>query len=291
MRNLKKFFKQKLDKKTYNKLLILYHTFKSSYDNPLLEFIRKIINLFRPKYPSLFFFSLPKSASESICYELMEVLHFNRKLISAHEYFLDDIFSRHLIRKVNFTGNMVCEHIPLNEFNRKCIEHYEVINKFVVNIRDPRNAIISFAFYCKKVMDQEIFQNEFSEFMKPKLDKAIVNMNDFQLIDHFIKNYYIHFVDWISRWANYAENKKNILILKYEDYIADPRTYIQKVLNFKSYPKNLVEKHKFKKQIHNYNKNKLSNTDYKLQMTKEQILYVDKVGEAVLKKFYKITYE
>ena len=56
MRNFKKFLKKKLDKKTYNKLLILYHTFKSSYDNPLIEFLRKIINLFRPKYPTLFFF-------------------------------------------------------------------------------------------------------------------------------------------------------------------------------------------------------------------------------------------
>ena len=44
--------------------------------------------------------------------------------------------------------------------------------------------------------------------MKPQLDESIVDMNDFQLIDYFIKNYYIHFVDWIYNWAKYAENKK-----------------------------------------------------------------------------------
>lgn len=289
MKNFKDFLKKTLDKETYNKLLILYHTFKSSYDNPLIEFLRKIINIFRPKYPSLFFFSLPKSASESICYELMDILNFNRKLISAHEYFLNDIFSRHLIRKVNSKGDMICEHIPLNEFNKKCIEHYKVFNKFVINIRDPRNAIISFAFFCKEIIKQDLFKKEFAKFMNPKLDEAIVDMSDFQLIDYFIKNYYIHFVDWINNWAKYAENKNNVLILKYEDYVDNPKTYIQNILNFKSYPKNLVDKYKFKKKIH-ANKIKSPKTDYKVQMTKEQILYVDKIGEMVLKKFYKTTY-
>ena len=37
------------------------------------------------------------------------------------------------------------------------------------------------------------------------------------------------------------------------------------------------------KKIHINNKNKLSETDYKIQMTKDQILYVDKIGEMVLK--------
>ena len=288
MQILKKFLKKNFEKRTLNRL---YLTFTNTYDNPVIQFIRKIMNIFRPKYSSLFFFTLPKSASESICYELTDILNFNRKLISAHEYFSNDIFSRHLIRQVNFKGDIVSDHIPLNEFNKKCIEHYKIFNKIIINIRDPRNAIISFAFYCKRQMGHDLLKNEFSKFMRPKLDQRIVDMNDFQLIDYFIKNYYSHFIDWISQWSNYAENKNNILILKYEDYINDPKTYIQNILNFNSYPKVISDEYKFKKKIHVNNKNKLSETDYKIQMTKDQILYVDKIGEMVLKKFYKITYE
>ena len=58
MQILKKFLKKNFEKRTLNRL---YLTFSNTYDNPVIQFIRKIMNIFRPKYSSLFFFHYLKA--------------------------------------------------------------------------------------------------------------------------------------------------------------------------------------------------------------------------------------
>jgi len=161
----------------------------------------------------------------------------------------------------------------------------------VIYIRDLRNVLISWAYFCKSVVSYVIYKKEFSKFLEPELEYNISHLNNNDLVEYFIRNYYSGFVDWIKSWDKYSQNKKNNLIMKYEDYKNNPKKYFETILNFKEFNLNLLTSHKFNKKIHVLKSETSPEADYRNIMTKEQILYVDNIGKNVIHKFYSLTNE
>ena len=221
---------------------------------------------YKSKVNSVWCAGLPKSGTsliEDIFDQLPYVRHdasllrvfYPKKIDHAHGV-NQDIFQE--MKKNRYT--FLKTHSHYNPFYENLAKKYDI--KIIISLRDLRDMMISRYFHIKNDkshwLNNKISRLNFKEgFITSLTSKPSINEQN-------SLSYYYY---WVFDWLKIA-NKKNYLILWYEDYKTNPINYINKILDYTEF--NDFSAEKILKKIKNKkaeNLKKSLNQDSKLKST------------------------
>ena len=133
-------------------------------------------------------------------------------------------------------SNTMFENLPENKFTfLKTHTHYDIKYeqiikshnfKIIISLRDLRDMLISRYFHIMSDknhwLNNKIKNLDFTEGFIYSIEARE---------DNHSSNMLTYYYYWILNWHHEAK-KKNYLILWYEDYLNDPKSYIKKILNY-----------------------------------------------------------
>lgn len=106
------------------------------------------------------------------------------------------------------------------------------IGKCVVHIRDPRQALLSWAKQHRALKDQRITYGIEGDI----IPQSILDGTWEDQIKYYIENEYPKFVNWLVNWLRVAsENAGKILLTTFDDLFNDNMALVAKILNFMGY--------------------------------------------------------
>ena len=91
------------------------------------------------------------------------------------------------------------------------------IDKIIVHVRDPRQALVSFAHHVDRYSDQVPEWTERAGTVSARASQMIAE--------------YKQFIDWISGWVN-LEKDISILFSTFEQYVANKEDFVERYLEF-----------------------------------------------------------
>lgn len=179
-----------------------------------------------------------------------------RTMLSCLLYSDDGEFNFKLIRKIGqfpekiFFKNLVKDFTDFNEIKKKWIVAQDNINldgkiklfkthqgKYTVQgdsftnnsntlatiyiVRDPRNLVNSISNHYTKSLDDSC-----KFLLEPKIIGNNKNLNEKK------GGIYTLLGTWGDHYRSWTRNKNNLLLIKYEDLIKNPRTELEKTINF-----------------------------------------------------------
>jgi len=126
-------------------------------------------------------------------------------------------------------GNVYVIHCSPSRYNR--IELSNRLERMVVHVRDPRQAMISWCFFLPHVIrDLDPVHGLHLGVPKQYLDWELASQIDWQ-----IDNYLPLQIDWIVGWVAAGEDpefKTEILFMTHEELKENQRLYFEKLLKF-----------------------------------------------------------
>jgi len=171
------------------------------------------------KHNILFIAGLPKSGTTWLSTELAKLPGYNIRIIKDRNnktYNHDvgeDIFS--LLPRNRYTVMKL--HTRYSIENIKIV--YKYVEKFIVICRDLRDMCVSRYYHCKN----DDSHRHFELYNKLSIDEGI---------KHCIEVVSTEYVSWVRDWYNYANNRDEILLIKYEELNKNPRGTFENVLTF-----------------------------------------------------------
>ena len=179
--------------------------------------------------PAILVASLPKAGTEFLAGSLLSGLRKRTLGVPAGGLFPNEWFSRQAIpRLVELRPVHVC-HVTASRFN--LTEISERLDRMVVHVRDPRQAIISWCHFLPKVVTnldpiQALHFDLPSDFSDWPFDRQL---------DWMIDNHMPHWVGWVAGWHAAASDprfKTRILFTRHEDLVADQTAFFERLLAF-----------------------------------------------------------
>ena len=183
---------------------------------------------------------LPKSGTtliEDILNELPMVQANNSLLRIYDDRNLDNIhgiseqmFSKFPRNKITFLKT----HTYYGENTIKLVNKYN--SKIIISLRDIRDVMISRYFHAMN--DKNFFQHNliknlsFKEGFIKSLKEEYKGVEWEAGINGKFKKPLEYYYKWIYDWQNYAKNNNNCLILWFEEFVQNPKIYIQKIINY-----------------------------------------------------------
>jgi len=204
-----------------------------------MEYKKILQTVYIPKFkrlPGLFINTLPKSASWYIRYCLCDGLRIPHGSLAGvagifYNMRIDPIMADRFVKYGNqvvqvYIAPVTTNLIALKRFN---------INKLVVHVRDPRQAVISWMYHIERNISRQELQNVLLETKIPYNIYQYLSLSMEQKLDTLIENFLIRFVNWIDGWVNAAEDSNwdfDIMLTRFEDMKADPKAYFQSIIKF-----------------------------------------------------------
>lgn len=192
--------------------------------------------------PPIMVASLPKSGTVFIAKSLREGLNLcsskndTAGMITSGAIQLDagrfpDIFLNYSLFKAFSRlnqGVIGISHLTPNRYNLAMVSRY--LDKIVVNVRDPRQAILSFTHYINELRSSEPLLISTYDFYEKYFTDSLPDQIDFQ-----IQTWLPVFVDWIMRWVRASRDPDfgaDILFTRFEDLKLNPKAYFGSILEF-----------------------------------------------------------
>ena len=127
----------------------------------------------------------------------------------------------------------VCqEHIPATDFHLNAL-HISGLKKIVIQFRDPRDAIVSWAHHIER---QDIAQSPWIQcflISSGNIPENYYTLDWQNKLDHLIKHFYPQMIDWMKGWLRAAQDDRfSIMINTYEKFVDDKESFIQKLIEF-----------------------------------------------------------
>jgi hypothetical protein len=172
------------------------------------------------KKPAILINTLPKSGSMYIFYTLQKGLpnydqyHLTDELRRIFTVFRDTgsafpyTITVDPLEMKNFGRGQALsqEHINFTEPNLDILSRY--IDRFVVHIRDPRQALLSWVHHTKWCAENDII--EYSNNVTQVLQSSFHDQ-----VNYYIENHFKGLIDWLEGWANLlckSDNKNGIYV-------------------------------------------------------------------------------
>ena len=199
------------------------------------EFIARREAAIRSRLPLIVVTTLPKSASESIWNHLAEGLQGAQCHLSVG-LFPDCCL---IPSRVDFgaPGGIVAkEHITATDHNLATLAEFG-INRIVVNLRDPRQVVLSWVHFVREDISQRLLAPIWRKIVPPSriFDEPLETQIDWAL-DSFLPL----LIDFARGWVEADRNPQrsiNVLFLTFEQFRADPVSYANKVVDFYDLPR------------------------------------------------------
>lgn len=182
-------------------------------------------------YNKVLIVGLPKSGTTLVEWILTESGYVNQKISPLRIFYEKGLKNSHDIsyKMLNFIPDnkftFLKRHSEASQQNINLINQFKI--KIILSTRNLKEAMISRylhlisdknSFYFKKLQKLNYIDG-FRFSLTEKNDKNEIPIKEF---------YY-----WYVKWQKYIEEKKmDYLVLKYEDYKFDNKSYIKKILNY-----------------------------------------------------------
>ena len=164
----------------------------------------------------------------------------------------EEVLNPSFISKRMKNGSLNISHLNFNNMNaeliRKSLENKNVY--FIIHIRDPRQAIISWLHYEDKVFKENTYQK-----IARGYSEEYFNLTFYERIDVQINCRFREFVKWVSDWLTFHNSLDNdrCMISTHELLTKSPVEFNESYRNFLNMPNNTLFLHdKPKKDSFNY---------------------------------------
>ena len=180
--------------------------------------------------PSMVITTVPKSASESIWNKLAEGLDLGQCHL-ALGLFPDCCLMPSRVRTAAEGGLIVKEHILATPHNLQTLREHG-IDRIVVQLRDPRQALLSWVHFVRDDVNQRLLAPLWRKIVPaPEVFEQPLE----QQIDWGIERYLPYLIDFAGGWktADDAEDSGlQVHFATFEHFRTDPEAYIAGVLDF-----------------------------------------------------------
>ena len=181
--------------------------------------------------PGILLNSLPKSASESIWNKLAEGLGMAQGHVSLG-LFPDCCLFPHRVRLLAEGGLIAKEHIPATPHNLDSLAACD-IRKLVLNLRDPRQASLSWAHFVKNDVSMRLLAPIWRKIVPPR---QVLDSDFPVLLDWVIERYLPLSLTWIAGWTEEMTRGDAATVrvhaARFETFREDPATYFSELLDF-----------------------------------------------------------
>jgi hypothetical protein len=187
--------------------------------------------------PAILLNTLPKSASLYVLQTLERTLNVESFIVSSRD------FVRATITPQLFYGfgqgrRILHDHLPPVGENLYWIARE--VDRFVVHVRDPRQAILSWAHDRGKRLKK--YGAPFRQAHVPALPPDYLERELTARLDIHIQNDYPHMVEWIRSWLAVSRDPAftpRILFTRYEDLLRDQESFFKRIFEFYDLDANL----------------------------------------------------
>ncbi len=181
--------------------------------------------------PGVLLNSLPKSASETIWNRLAEGLEMAQGHVSLG-LFPDCCLMPHRLAILAEGGLIAKEHIPASSHNLKQLAEAG-IDKILLNLRDPRQASLSWAHFVKSDVSMRLMAPIWRKIVPPR---EILQSDFNRLLDWAIDCYLPLAVAWIADWTKLVSMAEaaplRVFAARFETFRSEPERYFEGVLDF-----------------------------------------------------------
>lgn len=175
----------------------------------------------------IMFNSLPKSASEYCWHTLANNLNYEKIDVSGGIW-PEKIAVRSALEKTYKNEVVSHDHLFPNHFNLLAMNRY--LGKWIIHIRDPRQATISWVYHLQRRFKEEPYESKYF-----KLDDEYFSLPFEKQLDIQIEQHYPLLITWINQWLDIIQEKdyKNkILLTTFENFLEDKLSFFKKILDF-----------------------------------------------------------
>ena len=193
-------------------------------------------------FPPILIATIPKSGTVFIasslrnCLGIVAKMEPIEKMITTGELqiiggrFPDISINYSLLQKLSLSKNgaISISHLPPTNYNSLMVN--SSLEKMVVNIRDPRQVILSNTHHINALKKKEPFIVATYHFPKDYFDLPLINQVDYQ-----IENWLPVFINWVEGWLDVSEDPRlqlDILFTHFEDMKNDPQIFFRSILEF-----------------------------------------------------------
>ena len=166
---------------------------------------------------------------------------------------------------------IVVRHTTANQYNLIALSR--IVDRLIVNVRDPRQALLSFVHHRNRSKLNIAGVAEF--VIWPNSNKNYYSVSFQEQIDSEIESGFLPLaIKWIEGWIDASENQSfypRILFTKHEDLATNPQAFFESILDFYDLDKSkfkFPDPPEFKEGTHN---RKGSIDEWREVFTEEQI--------------------
>ena len=167
------------------------------------------------KSPPVLLITLPKAASLFLATNISNLYGYSDLRISL-DFFPDDHVFPSSALQLSKGGYLAWSHINASKHNLKTL-YDSGVTKFVIQIRDPRQALLSFVHHTRDNLTGPA--HHFVNRLIPKIDSEWFDLSLYQQIDTYIDEWFPAAIKWLADWLDVIDNDPNfsILFLRFED--------------------------------------------------------------------------
>lgn len=180
--------------------------------------------------PGIFFNTLPKSGSIYLYTKLIRGLNIPSIRISGG-HFPDDIIVESQLKELALGKKISQEHLPARRLNLQLLQLH--LNKLIVHVRDPRQAVLSWVHFLEK--EYRVHGEDIHLKIDPPLHPLFFEWSFEKRLDWYLSEYFHYWVQWIYDWFQASQNPRfspKILFTQQKELKQNSKQLIEKILNF-----------------------------------------------------------
>ena len=183
----------------------------------------------RRDIPGIMLTTLPKSASVYIRQILSRYLDIPEGSVQIGR-FPDGLIVPELTQQLAQGGAVAQCHVLPKNHNLVTLESCG-IDRIVVHVRDPRQAMLSWVHYLTQMRNEQV---DLSSLNVVPSEESYFSWSLTDQITWHIENYQPLLNKWIGDWLDASDDLRNVKIhfTKYEDLVSDPKEFFNSILRF-----------------------------------------------------------
>ncbi len=176
---------------------------------------------------------VPRSATTFVRQALSRTLSFPIIPICNSATIYQQLIPEKLFEFVASPGAISGQHMPATEFNLRFLEAAG-IKRISVQVRDPRDAIISWWHHLEMASAQQQTWQRYVHYATGLVSRDYASFTVEQKLRDIVQHAYPGFQAWMKDWARVIDSDRRftVHVLRYEDFVADPRSAIRALLAF-----------------------------------------------------------
>lgn len=152
--------------------------------------------------------------------------------------FMSDVLRHQEVLKFTRNQKGLCQnHLPASAYNLAILDGE--IDRYVVHVRDPRQATLSWWHHIHKQKESNpnmLYMNDFGNDQYFNRDEFFSLTNHDQ-IDYLIDTQLLAICQWIDNWISASKSSnRNILFTNHRNLKVNPEEYFKSIANFFEHP-------------------------------------------------------